>query len=111
VDQGWNVLLAGTGLVASALYGCFAIDLFVQSDQRERLRREQAAHQFWLNFLGSGAGWVLAALIANRWQEMELSELLAVGLLALIGVTGHLPLLAVGIAQSSGRLLDWLKHK
>lgn len=71
-------------------------------------------YQFILNFAGSFAGWVCVAALAMRLkaQTPSLAQLgWSDGILflaALIGVTGHLPSVVVGLGSALGKLADAL---
>src|SRR5262249_22593851 len=62
----------------------------------------QYLHQFWLNFAGAFTGWVVVWLLWRKFGAEKPPEFGAwdfIGVLvALVGVTGHLPMAAVGLA-------------
>jgi hypothetical protein len=61
-------------------------------------------HQWWLNFLGSLAGWYCAYLVHRRGlRELGVTELVLV-LFAFFGMTGWLPGVATGFGMAFGAL-------
>jgi hypothetical protein len=108
------VVFAVVALVFSLFYGWYAFDIF-RVDRRS-MRIPERVHQFWLNFLGSIAGWLLlwvavqrlAFVIASPVHPLKVSDFILL-LVAFIGVTGFLPLSVVsfiqGIRDIAGRVI------
>ena len=103
------------GAAASLFYGLFAVRIF-RAKPPEEHKRLWYVHQFWFNLVGSltgcGAGYCL-------WRKMETCHTPVVGtteillmVVAILGITGHLPLTVYGIAASIGgvamRMEEWL---
>ncbi|WP_126460858.1 hypothetical protein [Sulfuritortus calidifontis] len=96
------VLFAILAIGMSVFYGLRACEIFSVpiSDRKPSWR----FHQFWLNFLGSGVGWVAAWAVLRATVECASVDCAlsvspsAVSLffLAFIGVTGYLPATIVG---------------
>ena len=73
-------------------------------------------YSFFFNFAGSMAGWLLLlALYARIRSDTALSSLgwadLVLGLLAFVGISGHLPQTAYGLVLSVSRLVDVLAER
>lgn len=107
-----NLLLVG--LIMSVLYGFFSDKIFWTEEQRKNnfegkygyVRRVQ---QFWLNFVGSFAGWFSIYLFLNILLHIRLSELSIAHVLlfgfGIIGVVGWLPMTLLGVASSLGEIV------
>lgn len=96
----WIVALA-----FSLFYGWKARDIFVVKRQQESWA--YVAHQAWLNFVGAFCGWVslwLEALRVASYSEADVRPEFGLadaglGVVALIGITGLLPMTVVGFIQ------------
>ena len=100
----YSLAFALLGFAFSLFYGFKASDIFdVDHTDKPRAWR---FHQFWLNFVGSVAGWVMLWIAIQRLrlaidspeQSLKLSDF-ALLLIAFIGVTGFLPLSVVSFIQ------------
>jgi hypothetical protein len=113
------VVFACVGLVFSLFYGFKASDIFdVDHAGRPWAWKFQ---QFWINFVGSTAGWVILWIVVQRLslvvhspgQGLNLSDFVLL-LIAFIGVTGCLPLSVVsfiqGIRDIAGKLMGAARH-
>ena len=81
----------------------------------------QKVHQFWFNFIGAMVGWTATYfLLFERLQVFggqvvtEPRTLIAmdcvIGLVAIVGITGHLPMTLAGVVQGFSALgLEALK--
>lgn len=98
----WPGLFSIVAIGMSIFYGLRACEIFNVST-KDRMPSWRF-HQFWLNFLGSGVGWVatwavLRATVECASAECSLSlssSAVALFFLAFIGVTGYLPATIVG---------------
>lgn len=92
-------------IVASVLYGAFAITIFVKV-KGPPPSRPWFWHQRWLNFLGSIVGWLSSWLIILRHCGWPITSCegppdawdLIGGLIAFLGMTGYLPFTLLGLA-------------
>jgi hypothetical protein len=97
----YYILLAA---ICSLAYGFFAPQAFWNKDYREGYFKtfgvSGRVHQFWLNFVGSAAGW--ACLSVLRKVEIENISILHVLLIiiGLIGIIGHLPVTIIGLINA-----------
>jgi hypothetical protein len=93
----FSVAYTAAALIASVLYGLYAIDIFYQKPPE--LSGTQRIHQFWFNFVGSVAGWIAGySLCLKAYHVLWLSRPAHLGLshavlffVAFAGITGHLP--------------------
>ncbi len=80
--------------------GCFRV--WPGDDPTSPVSRTWLAHQYWLNGVGSLVGWVALYFLLQKYVHGESigegAKDFALGLVAFLGITGHLPLTAVGIA-------------
>ncbi len=91
-------------LAFSLFYGFKAFDIFGVDHANKP--RAWKFHQFWLNFVGSVAGWITLWLVIQRVafvirlpeHALKASDFLLL-LIAFIGVTGFLPLSVVSFIQ------------
>jgi hypothetical protein len=91
---------------ASAFYGASACSIFDVSTTGKRWPWK--LHQFWLNFAGSAVGWIalwslLPGVIGCLTQACSANISWSDGgvfFLAFVGITGHLPVVVVGLAMS-----------
>jgi hypothetical protein len=113
------VVFACVTLAFSLFYGFKASDIFdVDHAGRPWAWKFQ---QFWLNFVGPTAGWVILWIVVQRLrsvihspeQSLNFSDFVLL-LIALIGVTGFLPLSVVsfiqGIRDIAGRVMGAAHH-
>lgn len=111
-------LFWGVAIVASSLYGAFAIQIFVGS---KTFPRPWVWHQRWFNFFGSMVGWLAAWLIILRHCGWPITTCvgptdgwdLVGALIAFLGMTGHLPFTIMGLAEGvrllAAKAVDYLK--
>ena len=107
-------LFAAVAIGMSVFYGLRACEIFSVSlsDRKPSWR----FHQFWLNFLGSGVGWVAAWAVLRATVECASADCAlsvspsAVSLffLAFIGITGYLPATIVGAIGGVSELVSKL---
>jgi hypothetical protein len=113
------LVFACVALAFSLFYGFKASDIFdVDHADRPWAWKFQ---QFWLNFVGSAAGWVILWIVGQRLslvirspeQSLNLSDFVLL-LIAFIGVTGFLPLSVVsfiqGIRDIAGKVMGAAHH-
>lgn len=103
------MLLVGFGL--SLFYGLEAVRIFGYPGKNEKLPELAPSwyiHQFWFNFAGSFAGWLLLAHFArNFFYSYNFEASVGDGLLlilALLGVVGLLPSFLAQVPEA----LKWL---
>ncbi len=109
---GWlwlsKILYAITGLAISAFYGCHAIGIFTEGKREPPV---WVLHQMWFNFVGSAVGWLTGYyLLFRRMTSNEpvgITDILLL-LVAVIGMTGHLPMCVISVPQMAA---DWLKRR
>jgi len=93
-------------VLASVFYGVFAFDVF-HAKRPGKKEWQQWAHQIWLNFSGAAIGWAtLYYLLVMRLRVFGKAPVTEPGgvdilllLVAILGITGHLPYTVVGIAR------------
>lgn len=122
IDGYVAVVYWAVALVASALYGWHAVNIF-KSHIAERTEEPHKAwwwHQRWSYFLGSLIGWLAVWLLMRKFSGCVFGECAAdVGMLdvvgafvAFLGVTGHLKdtvvSLVSGIGGLAGKLVEVL---
>jgi hypothetical protein len=116
------VLYFFVALVASGLYGWYAVKIFLpEIDPRKRGSAADISiqkrkpfcwhmHQMWLNFAGSLVGWLCLWFVGKQLVEKAPTDFgwgyALLALVAFVGVTGYLPSTAVGIVQAIGTLID-----
>jgi hypothetical protein len=106
-DWHWAFLIVA--LIASGFYGGNAWYIFVSSEPPSGA---QWWHQFWLNFAGAIVGWAAVWLLLRKFGTCGANECvkdvgvldLVVTLIAFVGVTGHLPNVAVSLVSGTARL-------
>lgn len=93
-----GLVICVLGLGFSIFYGRKAVEIFVPDSfaPEKRSLRSWKFHQFWLNFLASVFGWLALLLFLDRLGQLGSGEPLdgssiALGIVALVGVTGMLP--------------------
>jgi hypothetical protein len=110
----WPGLFVLVAIGMSVFYGLRACEIFsVSTTDRKWSWR---FHQFWLNFLGSGVGWVAAWAVLRASVECASADCAlsvspsAVSLffLAFLGVTGYLPATIVGAVGGINELISKL---
>lgn len=110
----WSALFTIIAIGMSVFYGLRACEIFsVSTTDRKTSWR---FHQFWLNFLGSGVGWVAAWAVLRATVECASADCAlsvspsAVSLffLAFVGVTGYLPATIVGAIGGINELVSKL---
>jgi hypothetical protein len=100
-------------LVASALYGWKAVEIF--TDVPNHKGKPPSAwwwHQRWLNFAGSVVGWVALWVVGKKLLPCFLTECAAEPsiwlalstFIAFVGVTGYLPFTVVGLVSGASVL-------
>ncbi|MBI5068150.1 MAG: hypothetical protein HZB56_07905 [Deltaproteobacteria bacterium] len=107
----FGIAFVVVAVAASIFYGAFAHDIHVwpnKADQPRPMRLAYRVHQFWFNFVGSVSGWLALLKVgdlvdrgefATRWGDLGLS------LVALLGITGYLPLTLYTFAAYGGEKL------
>jgi hypothetical protein len=112
-----TVLYWVVALAASAFYSWNAVTIFLPPNKGKVVRPlSWQWHQRWLNFLGSGVGWLALWLIGRKYlpaiagsAEVTIDPWDIVGFFAaFIGVTGNLPYTAVSLVQGVGSLASRL---
>jgi hypothetical protein len=106
--------------LASLFYGTRATKIF--NVNIDKMPFSWKFHQFWFNFLGSLAGWILAysfvpdiydSIVNNSKFELSLARIL-IFILAFIGMSGHLPYAMMTIINylktAFDKLFDKLKN-
>jgi hypothetical protein len=95
---------------ASLFYSLKAYDIFTDVKDIKDLKWTQKLHQFWFNFLGSSVGWATAFFLVVKiffiTNPLFLWTDIILGIIAFIGITGHLPRSIVGIVVSLGDLVS-----
>ncbi len=109
-------------LLASVLYGCFAVAIFKAhiAEREERPPKAWWWHQRWLNFLGALVGWLALWFLLRKFLgclfgdcRVDLGAWDVVGaLVAFVGITGYLPnaivSLVSGVGALAGKLAEML---
>jgi uncharacterized membrane protein YdcZ (DUF606 family) len=102
-------------VVLSFLFGIFAEFIFWTKDQRKKQTKIQHVYQFWLNFVGSIAGWLFLYFTIAAFQELGIEKItfihLTFGVLGIIGVVGLLPTTLVGIVNSVSKIVEKIIKK
>jgi hypothetical protein len=83
--------------LSCAFYALFAVDAF-DVKQAPKWGTTMWVHQVWLNFCGAAFGWGALFLFLERRTprgELEISDFV-LGLVAFVGITGHIPMFIVG---------------
>ena len=107
--------------LASFFYSYWAFKIhLVKKEDVDNLRKEKNyawfIHQFWFNFIGSITGWIILWLtIPNIFLgfcdqntvSLEFKEIVLL-FIALIGITGHLPMALYGIVNSFKKIIEKL---
>jgi len=93
----------------------FAHDIHVwnrKGETRPKMKLAYWIHQGWFNFVGSLVGWLaLFKLIDQGGVEMDWGDM-ATALVAVLGITGHLPLALYTIAAyGAGKVRDEVTKK
>lgn len=110
----WPVLFILAAIGMSVFYGLHACEIFsVPTTDRKSSWR---FHQFWLNFLGSGVGWVAAWAVLRAAVECALADCalsvspsaISLFFLAFVGITGYLPATIVGAIGGISELVSKL---
>lgn len=82
-------------IVASLLLALFAERIFLSEQQRKGMSRVQRVYQFWLNFVGSMAGWFSLYIFLTILQRIEVKEIsfvhITLLIVGVIGIVGLLP--------------------
>jgi hypothetical protein len=115
----WKVVFWIVALTFSCFYSfkAFSIHLtnasFVK-DQKKNKKYAWLFHQWWFNFVGAIVGWtilwvllpsIIIALIAHNPTSISVADFLLL-LIALLGITGYLPLTLFGIARNTESLIS-----
>jgi hypothetical protein len=97
-------------IISSIFYSAFALKIHLVTLQEGNA--PWIIHQRWFNFVGSIIGWIILWIILpdllqafglQSTKAFSLKEIILC-LLALLGITGHLPMTLFGIARSSNEL-------
>ncbi len=116
--QIWPVVFALVAIVFSVFYGFKAFDIF-GVDHTDKPAAWKF-HQFWLNFAGSLAGWLMlwvavrrVCLVVGSDHALKMSDFILF-LVAFVGITGFLPLSVVsfieGIRDIAARVWGAARH-
>jgi hypothetical protein len=105
LPEWFNWAFLATSVVMSMFYAVKASDAFLVDWSNKPWAWR--VHQAWFNLAGSLVGWGLAWLVARGFAHyLELGpsaqpswSLVALGALAFVGITGHLPFAVAGILQ------------
>jgi hypothetical protein len=97
-------------IISTIFYTAFALKIHLVLHPEENV--PWIIHQRWFNFIGSITGWIILwILLPDLFQAFALHSIKAfsikeiiLGILALLGITGHLPMTLFGIARSSNEL-------
>ena len=101
--------------ICSILYGFFAPWTFWNKQYRdgyfETFGYAGRVHQFWLNFVGSAAGW--ACLSVLRKIEIENITLVHIFLIVvgLFGIICHLPVTIIGLIEALKNIVVKIVNK
>jgi hypothetical protein len=106
-------------LAASMAYGSFAERIFGNKEQRAKADKDFGilghVHQFWLNFIGSGAGWVSLYLFISFVRTNGIENLsflhLTLFLVAVLGIIGWLPMTLAGVSNALASAVERLINK
>src|SRR6266496_6338830 len=100
----WPVVLGLVAIAFSVFYGLKAFDIF-EVDHAKKPKAWKF-HQFWLNFAGSLAGWLMfwvavrrGCLVAGSAEHALKTSDFILFLIAFVGITGFLPLSVVSFIQ------------
>jgi hypothetical protein len=103
-------------LIASALYGWYAVKIFLGVPSQEDLKKHYAHrnflswrnHQRWLNFSGSIVGWICLWILGVKFVPFAIADSypslswgdVGLAFVAFVGITGYLPFAVVTIVQT-----------
>ena len=111
-----SVIFWVMAIIHSAFYTFWAFKIHLVSFPKDNYPR--IIHQRWFNFLGSITGWlILWVLLPTLMQSFtnQLTESISVKeiillLIALISLSGYLPLALFGIARSANELANKISN-
>ncbi|PYL43318.1 MAG: hypothetical protein DMF42_04415 [Verrucomicrobia bacterium] len=100
----WPVVLGLVAIAFSVFYGLKAVDIFGVDHANKPAAWK--FHQFWLNFAGSLAGWLMlwvavrrvCSVVGSAEHALKMSDFILF-LVAFVGITGFLPLSVVSFIQ------------
>lgn len=105
-------------LTFSLFYGFKAVRIFmsIKALEEDVPKKSQSwhIHQFWLNFSGSGVGWIILYFLVRNFLNLEQKDLFSefnaghIGLafLAFVGITGYMPTTIITLVNSISLLIQ-----
>ena len=101
-------------VIFSLLFGFFAEFIFWTKEQRIKLTKIQHVYQFWLNFVGSIAGWWFLYFTITVFQlgieKITFIHIISGGF-GVIGIVGLLPATLVGIVNAVSVIVEKIIRK
>jgi hypothetical protein len=115
-----RIIYAAVAIVASALYGWYAVEIFLGVPAPGKLEHRKflswRIHQGWFNFCGSIVGWICLWILGVKWVPFAIADNypslswgdVGLAFIAFIGVTGYLPSAVYTIVQTGALVLSRL---
>ena len=115
-----RIAYALAAVTASALYGWYAVEIFLGVPAPGKLVHRQFRswrnHQRWFNFAGSIVGWICLWIVGVKLWPFAVSDSYpsftwgdaGLSFVAFLGVTGHVPMTVFNLAQAIAALVGKL---